>query len=72
MLQTMSEICKRLADRNCNGDREKYNGNWALRAAAAKLGIYGNNAEEAVYPFTRCDIDGVPLDGSRTNYRLTF
>ncbi|MCB0726505.1 MAG: DUF1254 domain-containing protein [Ignavibacteriae bacterium] len=54
------------------GDREKYNGNWALRAAAAKLGIYGNNAEEAVYPFTRCDIDGVPLDGSRTNYRLTF
>ena len=35
------------------GSREFYNGNWALRAAAAKLGIYGNSEAEAVYPFTR-------------------
>ncbi|MFZ1323003.1 MAG: DUF1254 domain-containing protein [Ignavibacteria bacterium] len=54
------------------GDRERYNGNWALRAAAAKLGIYGNNMEEAVYPFTRSDVNGVPLDGNRSCYRLTF
>jgi hypothetical protein len=28
------------------GSREFYNGNWALRAAAAKLGIYGNSEAE--------------------------
>ena len=32
------------------GDREFYNGNWLLRAAAAQAGIYGNDAIEAVYP----------------------
>jgi hypothetical protein len=30
------------------GSREFYDGNWALRAAAAKLGIYGNSKAEAV------------------------
>lgn len=54
------------------GSREFYNGNWALRAAAAKLGIYGNSQEEAVYPFTRSDVSGVALDGSKHTYQLNF
>jgi hypothetical protein len=54
------------------GDRAFYNGNWLLRAAAAKAGIYGNDAAEAVYPLTRKDGDGDPLDGSKHNYTLTF
>jgi hypothetical protein len=54
------------------GSRDFYKGNWALRAAAAKLGIYGNSAEEAVYPFTRHDVNGIALDGSRHAYRMTF
>ena len=54
------------------GSREFFNGNWALRAAGAKLGIYGNDAEEAAYPFARNDVNGVPLDGSQHNYTLTF
>nr|WP_083240429.1 DUF1254 domain-containing protein [Methyloceanibacter methanicus] len=54
------------------GDRAFFDGNWALRAAGAKLGIYGNSETEAVYPFTRTDINGVPLDGSMHNYTLTF
>lgn len=54
------------------GSREFYNGNWALRAAGAKLGIYGNSKEEAVYPFTRKDANGIPLDGSRNSYTMTF
>lgn len=54
------------------GSREFFNENWALRAAGAKLGIYGNDAEEASYPFARNDVNGVPLDGSRHNYTLTF
>ena len=54
------------------GSRDFFNGDWALRAAGAKLGIYGNSAEEATYPFTRADVNGVPLDGSQHNYTLTF
>ncbi len=54
------------------GDRNYYNGNWLLRAAAAKAGIYGNDAVEATYPLTRKDGDGQPLDGSKHAYTITF
>nr|WP_250152142.1 DUF1254 domain-containing protein [Ancylobacter radicis] len=54
------------------GDAEFYHGDWKLRAAAAKLGIYGNDAAEAVYPATRTDKDGQPLDGAKHRYTLTF
>ena len=40
-----------------------YNGDWLLRAAAAKAGIYGNDAVEAMYPMTRV--------GSRRRRRST-
>ncbi|MFO1116061.1 MAG: DUF1254 domain-containing protein [Beijerinckiaceae bacterium] len=53
------------------GDADFFNGDWLLRAAAAQMGIYGNNAEEAMYPATRSDVDGNPLDG-KNNYTLTF
>ena len=49
-----------------------FNGDWLLRAAAAKAGIYGNDADEAMYPMTRKDATGEPLDGSKHNYTLTF
>lgn len=54
------------------GDREFYKGDWLLRAAAAKAGIYGNNAEEAMYPMARNLVDGSELDGSKSRYTLTF
>jgi hypothetical protein len=54
------------------GDRKFYNGDWLLRAAAAKAGIFGNDAEEAMYPMTRWLADGELLDGSKHNYTLTF
>jgi len=54
------------------GDRNFFNGNWLLRAAAAKAGIYGVDAVEAVYPMTRSDGAGQPLDGSKYKYTLTF
>jgi len=54
------------------GDRAFFNGNWLLRSAAAKAGIYGNDAVEAMYPMTRTLADGTPLDGSKHNYTLTF
>ncbi|MGE5306016.1 MAG: DUF1254 domain-containing protein, partial [Alphaproteobacteria bacterium] len=54
------------------GDRDFYKGNWLLRAAAAKAGIYGNDAAEAMYPLAKHASDGEPLDGSKHNYTLTF
>jgi hypothetical protein len=54
------------------GDRGFYHGDWLLRAAAAKIGIYGNDAAEAMYPAARNDGSGEPLDGSKHNYTLTF
>ena len=54
------------------GDRAFYDGNWLKRAAAAKGGIYGNDAIEAMYPMTKTLADGEVLDGSKHNYILTF
>jgi hypothetical protein len=54
------------------GDREFYKGDYLLLAAAAKLGIYGNNPDEAMYPMTKKDSTGAELDGSKHNYTLTF
>jgi hypothetical protein len=54
------------------GDSAHYNGDWLKRAIAAKAGIYGNDAAEAMYPLTRTDSDGQTLDGSKNNYTLTF
>jgi hypothetical protein len=54
------------------GDRAFFSGDWLKRAAAAKGGIYGNNAEEATYPFTKALANGEALDGSKHNYTLTF
>jgi len=54
------------------GDRAFYNGDWLKRAGAAKGGIFGNSAEEAMYPYTRITGTGETLDASKHNYTLTF
>ena len=54
------------------GDRAVYGGDWAQRAAVAVAGILANDPAEAIYPITRKDGDGQPLDGSKANYTLTF
>ncbi|WP_249674789.1 DUF1254 domain-containing protein [Pseudomonas abieticivorans] len=54
------------------GDENFYNGNWLMRATAAKAGIYGNDAVEDVYPIASNDAKGELLDGSKHNYTLTF
>jgi hypothetical protein len=53
------------------GDANFFHGDWTMRAAAAQMGIYGNNAEEAMYPATRADVKGEALDGSNA-YTVTF
>jgi hypothetical protein len=54
------------------GNEAFFDGNWALRATAAQAGIYGNDADEAMYPQTRVDSDGADLDGSKHSYTVTF
>jgi hypothetical protein len=54
------------------GDRASFHGDWLNRAAVAKAGIYANDPVEAMYPLTRTDSAGEPLDGSKHNYMLTF
>ena len=54
------------------GDRAFFNGDWLKRAEAAKAGIYGNDAVEAMYPLTTTLPNGEPLDGSKNKYTLTF
>jgi hypothetical protein len=43
-----------------------------LRAAAAHVGLYGNSADEAMYPTYRTDADGLPVDGGAHRYTVTF
>jgi len=48
---------------------------FVLRFAPAgpdEAGIFGNNAEEAVYPMTRWLADGDLIDTSKHNYTITF
>ena len=54
------------------GNRAFFNGNWVLRAAGAKAGIYGNDIDEAAYTMTRTDADGQPVDTSKHNFTITF
>jgi hypothetical protein len=54
------------------GDRDFFHGDWLLRAAGAKAGIYGNDAAEAMYPMAKSLANGDPLDGSGHKYTVTF
>jgi len=54
------------------GDRQKYAGDWTLRAAAAMAGIYGNSPAEAMYPLLGTDSEGNKPDCSNNRYTLTF
>lgn len=54
------------------GDKAFYKGDWLMRAGAAKGGLYGNDAAEAMYPYTRTDASDQVLDTSKHNYTITF
>ncbi len=48
------------------GDRAFYHGDYLLRAAAARAGIYGNDAVEAMYPMIK------GLDAGTDSFTITF
>jgi hypothetical protein len=53
------------------GTREALKNNYLYRMAGAKLGIYGNSKQEAMYPFYAVDADGQKLDGAN-KYTVHF
>jgi hypothetical protein len=53
------------------GSRAAMKNNYAYRMAAAVLGIYGNSAQEAMYPAYTVDSKGKPLDGAH-RYTIHF
>src|SRR5664279_1486897 len=54
------------------GTREFLKGNYLYRYAGAKLGLYGNTGEEAIYFPYFVDANHQPLDASKTGYALLF
>jgi hypothetical protein len=54
------------------GTRAFLKGNYLYRYAGAKLGLYGNSGEEAIYLAYFVDTSHAPLDASKTNYELNF
>lgn len=54
------------------GTREFLQNNYLYRFLAAKLGLYGNSAEEAIYPPYFVDAEGNKLDGAQHCYTLRF
>lgn len=54
------------------GDRERMQGRYLVRSAAAMRGLYGLDREEAVYMGATVDAKGQALDGSQGPYFLRF
>jgi hypothetical protein len=54
------------------GTRKHLKNNYLFRMAAAVLGIYGNSAEEAIYPSYHVDAAGQMLDALKNRYSLRF
>jgi hypothetical protein len=54
------------------GTREFLKNNYLYRFAGAKLGLYGNSREEALYPPYFVDAQGDKLDGAKHAYLLRF
>ncbi|NWK57465.1 DUF1254 domain-containing protein [Verrucomicrobiaceae bacterium N1E253] len=54
------------------GTRETLKNDYLLRMAGAVGGIYGNSAEEAMYPIYFVDATGQKLDASKNRYSMRF
>ncbi|WP_149137760.1 DUF1254 domain-containing protein [Cupriavidus campinensis] len=63
---------RKLTSGDLFGTREHLKNNYMYRYAAAALGIFGNSAEEAIYPGYFLDAAGKPLDAAATRYTLHF
>lgn len=75
--QALSALDERLASgevtsRDLFGSRERLANNYLYRMRGAVGGIYGMDAEEALYPIYYVDAAGRKLDGANQRYTLRF
>jgi len=75
--QAFAEVEKKVAagelnSGDCFGTREYLKNNYLLRFAGAKMGLYGNSKQEAMYPIYTVDADHQPLDASQHDYVLVL
>lgn len=73
----VSEMMKKInAETISSGDmfgtREFLNGNYLYRYIGAKLGLYGNSKQDALYLAYFVDANHQPLDASKSSYELHF
>jgi hypothetical protein len=61
-----------LTSANIFGTREFLNNSYPYRMLGAKMGLYGNSADEAVYPPYFVDADNAKPDASQHRYVLRF
>jgi hypothetical protein len=54
------------------GPGEEMRTKYLVRAGAAMLGLYGNDANEAYYPIGNDDASGDPMDASKHSYVMRF
>ena len=54
------------------GTRAFLKNNYLYRYAGAKLGLYGNSGDEAIYLAYFVDAKNQPLDASKSDYTLQF
>ncbi|MBV8866153.1 MAG: DUF1254 domain-containing protein, partial [Acidobacteriaceae bacterium] len=54
------------------GTRDFLKGNYVYRYVGAKLGLYGNSKEDAIYFGSFVDANHQPLDASKSSYELHF
>lgn len=54
------------------GTREHLQNNYLYRYAAARMGIFGNSGEEAIYHGYFVDSSGAPLNAAQKRYSVTF
>jgi hypothetical protein len=54
------------------GNRRQMQGKYEIRAAAAYVGLYGNDLEEAYYSISYVDADNEAYDGSKYDYKIHF
>ena len=71
--RTMREVnADLLSSGDMFGTRDFLNGNYLYRYVGAKLGLYGNSKQDALYFAYFVDGNHQPLDASKSSYELRF
>lgn len=75
--QDLAEVMKKIDTNEISsgdvfGTRDFLKGNYLYRYTGAKLGLYGNSKQDAIYFAYFVDANHQPLDASKSNYELQF